>query len=54
MTSTPGSVITVGYGAWGSPGLVITLGLGTGSAPPVVVTGTDRQFLLNVGRMMNT
>jgi hypothetical protein len=32
MNGSPSSVITLGYGAWGSTGLVLTLGYGIGAA----------------------
>jgi hypothetical protein len=32
MNGSPSSVITLGYGAWGSTGLVVTLGYGIGAA----------------------
>jgi len=32
MNGTPSSVITLGYGTWGSTGLVLTLGYGIGVA----------------------
>jgi hypothetical protein len=32
MNGSPSSVITMGYGAWGSTGLVLTLGYGIGAA----------------------
>ena len=31
MTGSPSSVISMGYGAWGSTGLVLTLGYGIGA-----------------------
>jgi len=39
MNGTPPSVLTMGYGAWGSPGLVLTLGYGIGA---VVAAPTGR------------
>ena len=35
MTGSPSSVITLGYGSWGSTGLVLTLGYGIGVAAVV-------------------
>lgn len=32
MTGSPSSVISMGYGPWGSTGLVLTLGYGIGAA----------------------
>ena len=32
MNGSPSSVITMGYGSWGSTGLVLTLGYGIGAA----------------------
>ena len=32
MNGSPSSVLTMGYGAWGSTGLVLTLGYGIGAA----------------------
>ena len=32
MSGSPSSVLTIGYGAWGSTGLVLTLGYGIGAA----------------------
>jgi hypothetical protein len=32
MNGSPSSVLTMGYGAWGSTGLVLTLGYGTEAA----------------------
>lgn len=52
MTPTPGSVISIGYGVWGSPGLVLTLGFGSSGATPVVSTTLSPLFLANIGRMM--
>jgi hypothetical protein len=38
MDGSPSSVISVGFGTWGSTGLVLTLGLGVGEA--VAASGT--------------
>lgn len=35
MNGSPSSVISMGYGNWGSPGLVLTLGYGIGAAAVV-------------------
>ena len=35
MNGTPSSVITMGFGTWGSTGLVLTLGYGIGVAAVV-------------------
>ena len=35
MNGTPSSVLTMGYGTWGSTGLVLTLGYGIGAAAAV-------------------
>lgn len=32
MDGSPSSVISLGYGSWGSAGLVLTLGFGVGAA----------------------
>jgi hypothetical protein len=32
MNGSPSSVVTMGYGTWGSTGLVLTLGYGIGAA----------------------
>ena len=37
--SSPSSVLSVGFGSWGSVGLVLTLGLGGSSATPTQVYG---------------
>jgi hypothetical protein len=35
MNGSPSSVITMGYGTWGSTGLVLTLGYGIGAAAAI-------------------
>jgi hypothetical protein len=35
MSASPSSVLSLGYGAWGSPSLVVTLGYGIGAAVAV-------------------
>lgn len=42
MNATPSSVITMGFGTWGSTGLVLTLGYGIGVA--AVVQGGRLEF----------
>lgn len=34
MTSSPSTVISEGFGSWGSVNLLLTDGFGSGSAPP--------------------
>ena len=40
MDGSPSSVISLGFGSWGSIGLVVTLGYGIGVSSPVTLVGT--------------
>lgn len=39
MDGSPSSVLSLGFGSWGSSGLVVTLGFGVGESSPVTIEG---------------
>ena len=43
MPASPSSVLTLGYGPWGSPGLVLTTGYGSATPAPVTSGGLFRR-----------